>query len=303
MKTTLLAVGLLSLVAGTGYAEAGKSGAAFLKLPVDARAVAMGEAFTAQASGASALFWNPAGLARIPKYDLTAMHNVYLMSTFQDYAGGAYTHPTLGSFGLSLNFWSSGTIQGTDSVGDPSGSFSANNLAVTGGYARKLGKGLSLGIGLKFISEKNEKASGTAFAGDLGLLYEVPLTGLAFGASATNLGTQMKLVDKGYPLPMTLRAGASFAPPRFPMRLAADIAAPNDGTVGGGLGVEYTLYKIFALRGGYWAGPSPEGLSGLRAGAGFAYQGFGLDYAFAPYGELGMAHRVSLSYHPVIPML
>lgn len=298
MKTTLLAIGLLSLIAGTGYAGAGSSGAAFLKLPVDARAVAMGEAFTAQASGASALFWNPAGMAKIPKFDLTAMHNAYLLSTFQDYAAGAYTHPTLGSFGLSLNYWSSGTIQGTDSVGNSTGSFSANNLAVTGGYARKLGKSLSLGIGVKFISEKNEKASGAAFAGDLGVLYELPVTGLALGASATNLGTQMKLVDKGYPLPMTLRAGGSFGPPKLPLRLAADIAAPNDGTVGGGLGAEYTLYKIFALRAGYRAGSSPEGLSGLRAGAGFAYQGFGLDYAFAPYGELGMAHRVSLSYHP-----
>ena len=299
MKTTLLAIGLLSLVAGTGYAGAGESGAAFLKLPVDARAVAMGEAFTAQAQGATSLYWNPAGLAKVPRFELAAMHNVYLMSTFQDYAAGAYTHPSWGSFGLSLNYWGSGSISGTDSVGNSTGSFSANDLAVAGGYARKVGKNMSLGLGVKFISEKNENASGTAFALDLGGLYEVPAQGLVLGASVSNLGSQMKLVEKGYPLPLTFRAGGAYALPKLPLRFAADLTAPNDGSVSAGLGTEYLATKMFALRAGYRTGSNLHGLSGLRAGAGFAYQGFGLDYAFAPYGELGMVHRVSLSFHPV----
>jgi len=302
MKTILLAICLLSLVAGTGYAGAGESGAAFLKLPVDARAVAMGEAFTAQAQGATSLYWNPAGLAKVPRFDLAAMHNVYLMSTFQDYAAGAYTHPSWGSFGLSLNYWGSGSISGTDSVGNNTGSFSANDLAVTGGYARKVGKNMSLGLGVKFISEKNENASGTAFALDLGGLYEVPAQRLVLGASVSNLGSQMKLVEKGYPLPLTFRAGGAYALPKLPLRFAADLTAPNDGSVSAGLGTEYLATKMFALRAGYRTGSNLHGLSGLRAGAGFAYQGFGLDYAFAPYGELGMVHRVSLSFHPVVAL-
>jgi hypothetical protein len=302
MRKALLAFSLLLLASGLAFGGAGGSGAAFLKLPVDARAVAMGEAFTAQAQGATSLYWNPAGLAKVPRFDLAAMHNVYLMSTFQDYAAGAYTHPSWGSFGLSLNYWGSGSISGTDSVGNSTGSFSANDLAVTGGYARKVGKNMSLGLGLKFISEKNENASGTAFALDLGGLYEIPAQGLVLGASVSNLGSQMKLVEKGYPLPLTFRAGGAYALPKLPLRFAADLTAPNDGSVGAGLGTEYLAAKRFALRAGYRSGSDLHGLSGLRAGAGFVYQGFGLDYAFTPYGELGMTHRVSLSFHPVVPL-
>ena len=33
-----------------------------------------------------------------------------------------------------------------------------------------------------------------------------------------------------------------------------------------------------------------------RVGLGISWQGIGVDYAFAPYGKLGMTHRISLSY-------
>ena len=46
-----------------GGQRAGITTAQFLKIGVGARASAMGEAFTAVANDASALYWNPAGLA------------------------------------------------------------------------------------------------------------------------------------------------------------------------------------------------------------------------------------------------
>jgi hypothetical protein len=54
---------------------------------------------------------------------------------------------------------------------------------------------------------------------------------------------------------------------------------------------------ILALRLGYRSGSDTRGLQGLRAGLGVAYRWFGIDYALAPYGLLGMTHRVSLSFN------
>ena len=34
----------------------------------------------------------------------------------------------------------------------------------------------------------------------------------------------------------------------------------------------------------------------LAAGAGFVVGGLGLDYAYQPFGELGMSHRIALRY-------
>lgn len=42
----------------------GARGANFLEIGVGARAQALGGAFTSLASGASAMYWNPAGIAR-----------------------------------------------------------------------------------------------------------------------------------------------------------------------------------------------------------------------------------------------
>ncbi|RIK54073.1 hypothetical protein DCC62_32005, partial [candidate division KSB1 bacterium] len=50
-----------------GNQRAGTAMAQFLKIGVGGRAVGMGEAFVALANDASALYWNPAGIAQMNK--------------------------------------------------------------------------------------------------------------------------------------------------------------------------------------------------------------------------------------------
>ena len=50
-----------------GGQRAGISTAQFLKIGVGGRAAALGESFVAIANDASALYWNPAGLAQFDK--------------------------------------------------------------------------------------------------------------------------------------------------------------------------------------------------------------------------------------------
>src|SRR5882672_8872315 len=46
-----------------------------LKIPVSARAIGMGEAYTAAADDSSALSWNPAGLSFMPQKEAAFMHS------------------------------------------------------------------------------------------------------------------------------------------------------------------------------------------------------------------------------------
>src|SRR4030081_2917596 len=62
---TIAAVGILAAqpFSKAWASGAGTTGAEILKIGVGARAIAMGEAYAAQADDVSSLYWNPGGLA------------------------------------------------------------------------------------------------------------------------------------------------------------------------------------------------------------------------------------------------
>ena len=76
-----------------------------------------------------------------------------------------------------------------------------------------------------------------------------------------------------------------------------DIVKPEKEEISYHTGMEWWLKNILVVRGGYkydsamaTLGP----LAGLTAGAGFKINIFDIDYAFVPYGDLGLTHRISL---------
>ena len=65
MKKILLTSALLVGLASAQFDNVGTSAANFLKIGVGSRAEGMGGAYTAQVADATALYWNPSGLAHI----------------------------------------------------------------------------------------------------------------------------------------------------------------------------------------------------------------------------------------------
>ena len=102
----LAAAVLLFLLAGTApllaqkVSGVGTSSAAFLKIGVGARALGMGEAVATQAEDATAMFWNPAGLAKIERMQILLNHYDYLADMSFEFAGIAIPVRNVGSFGL-----------------------------------------------------------------------------------------------------------------------------------------------------------------------------------------------------------
>ncbi len=284
----LLTVATALLYAGTGVA--------FLKIPVDARVCGIGEAGAVHADNPSALFYNPAGLAGVRSLGLLAMHNEWLLGMNHEYVAGSFGTERLGTFGLSFNCWSSGAIQGITFRGDtiPGYTFSVSNWCLNLGYGREFGP-LAAGLGVKFVSEQNESLATSAFALDAGVIYRTPVTGLAAGVSVTNVGTKLTLDTEEYNLPWSARIGWRYDW-RF-LGVTQDFIVSETEKPGIAAGAECRVVDILAFRLGYRTGSDTRGLQGLRAGLGIAWRWFGIDYALAPYGLLGMTHRLSLSFN------
>ncbi|HAT71643.1 MAG TPA: hypothetical protein DCS63_02375 [Elusimicrobia bacterium] len=285
--------------------DAAQSPAAqFLNLGFGARALGMGEAFTAVADDVSCVYYNPAGLARgAAGRQLAFSHAWHVQDTAVSQAG-FMRRP----YAASLTYFSAGELEGRDAAANPTGNFTARDLAFGLSRGLLLG-GLQAGVTGKVISQKIKSSGATSFAADLGLLYRFEGTPYSVGAALLNFGTRVKFEEESFPLPLKLKMGAAAA---FSSRLllAVDAELPDYGQAAARLGAEYRGLEGIALRFGYRTASSAQrdailgrgfgdsvtgvdAMYGFFAGVGFEYSGFNLDYALLPYGDLGSAHRFS----------
>ena len=309
MRRLALALGLCAALPGTlradfSAAKVGTAAGEFLQLGAGARALAMGEAYTALADDATALYWNPAGLTGLPERYLSValMHAPYVASSYYDYGAvaqnlGSYTY---GAFGLSLQYFTMGEVTQTDETGTELGTFNPYDVAATLGYAR-MWNDFSFGVAGKLIRSKIASLAGTA-AADLGLLSPTYFEDrLRLGLAFTNLGGQLKFDQDGQGLPSTIKLGAAW---RFDENwtASADAGFPVNNDPVLALGAE-RLWRInYGLAVAGRAGLNTrtllkiDGVAAASIGAGLIARSVELDYAFLPMGSLGATHRLSLSY-------
>lgn len=305
-RMPLLVLGLVVLTASSALAgEAGTAGAGFLKLAVGPRAVGMGESQTAVAEDAYAAYWNPAGLALVPFPQIAATYNRSFAGVNHQYLSLAW--PLRPGSTLNLNFTRLGVeaLDGFDAQGTRTGAVAAGAQALGVGYGRTLaGDGeehpqLSAGLGLKGVRENLAGASAQTVAADLGLLAVWrPSSSNAewrLGFSALNLGPGLKFDAEQAPLPTAYRLGLAWRvrPRGDVLTLSADPVLSRDEATFVAFGAEYAVWRVLALRLGYRTGQDIG--MGFRGGVGFKLKAVEIDYAIAPFGELGAMHRMGLT--------
>lgn len=326
------AVGLSAGAPEARVFEEARVAAPFLKIGQGARASAMGESFTAIADDSTAVFWNPAGLAQLTRFQVQFTHNEWIEDFRHEYFGLA--GPWEGGWAVAYSILDLGEFAELDDTNQVTGNtFTVNDQLVQLGYGRAfLDQTVMVGAGAKLVREDlGDGVRGTTASFDLGVigvpLWSEPRVTLA--AVVENIGGELS----GFGLPLTARVGVAWrksgllakaaeyghegerttdgvrGTATYPweadgvsdgLTLAADLVAPQKGRVEIHAGVEYWL-AFAAIRAGYrFRYPRNDlgGASGATVGLGLRGHGFQFDYGFdasyAPYGDLGAASRFSV---------
>jgi hypothetical protein len=282
----------LVLTAGPALGDESEDGGApggWLSDYVSARAVGLGGAFVGCADDASAVVWNPAGLATLVPNEVRFETARLFEDTSVYGLNFAVPGNKLPTFGLSILSLQSGSFDRTNELNDPLGSFNQGETAYIFTVARNLSPRLSLGSNIKMVHQSVEDYSANGFGFDVGALYDVTPT-VRVGAALVNIGgPSMTLRDTKETYPLLFRGGFSAVLLHGRGLLSAEI----DQSQGDGV----------TLRAGseYWVQPS----FALRLGVDDQYPAGGMSYRFSgryqfDYGvldnPLGMTHRLALTY-------
>ena len=298
------------LISFFGGERAGTSGGQFLRVPADARGIAMGGGMTAAVEGGSAPFWNPAGMVTVRGSGrLFLSHTEYAADI--DIEHLAYVH-RIGAWrvGLSAAVLRSGDILRTTEF-HPSGqghTFRADQVIAGLSLGRQLTDRFTVAATGKFLQENLDEYSNQGLFLDLGALYYVGFRTARIGFVVRHFGSDMRLDGdppqevggswQSFPAPTVAVFGVAYDFGRGDdqrLTLSFDFNHPSDEAESIILGAEAALLGHLFLRGG-WRNNVQEG--GLSAGFGLHLDQeervlrFG--YAYDDRGPFGGIHVLSL---------
>ncbi|MFH1282632.1 MAG: PorV/PorQ family protein [bacterium] len=300
LALTILNIFALNSWANFSMSDSGTTTAQFLKLGVGARAIGMGEAYSAVAADPTAIYWNPAGLAAISEHSLSLMHAVWFESIYYDYFAYAQPIGAYGVIGLGIQYLSAGDIVEMDNDANKIGNFNPTDTAVTISWAEDF-QDILIGLSIKYIAVEIKDAAST-ISSDIGVIYPLFLNKAQVSFSMQNLGGTIKFDTEKEDLPFNARLGLSVNVLES-LIVAMDVNTPIDYNPYVCFGGEYCLGKqndfSLALRAGYNSHTLKSelgGISGFSTGIGFKLWDISTDYAWVPFGDLGTTHRVSLGF-------
>lgn len=289
-----------------------------LLLGAGARALGMGSAYIALSFDATAVYWNPAGLAPevysrtdFEKNSLPPKREIHVQHAEQ--FGGSINHDILalrlpirkGSIGLGI------VRAGVDGIAltgleDPDRPIGPDNRPViidkigTADYVFRIAYGrhitdkLRLGAGIKMIRRDLSVGIGSGFGLDIGLLY-LPTSTFRIGATIrdltkTRIAFPDGITDRISPslligLALLRRVPGGDMTVGFSTHLN-DEKSTREKTSSIQLGTEYRLQHRLAFRLGYKDGH-------FTAGTGLQLRRFGVDLAFMEHDQLDNTYRIS----------
>ena len=310
-----------------GVSKTGTTAAKFLSIGVGARANAMGGAYSSISNDASALYWNPAGIASVNEYQTLLSHTSLFADINLNFVGFVIPAGSLGKIGLSVTALDYGDMPVTTEF-NPDGTgetFSAASYAFGISIARNITEDFVLGASVKYIREDIFNSSASGFAFDIGTIFNTPFYGIKFASSITNYGTKMKMEGQDlliqydsdpqstgnnesldaylgtddFDLPLRLQIGLSrdfhFLDSQR-LTIAIDATHPNDNDQWVNVGGELALFdEVVFIRAGYKTLFLKDSQEGLAFGFGLHYSGlkyfrFQLDYAYQQLQYLDNIH-------------
>ena len=315
----------------TNVSKRGTVAAPFLNISQGARATAMGSAFVAIADDPSAIFWNPAGLARLNQNGIVFDHTEWIADLKYNFGAAALNLGSFGTIGVSFITSDYGEMNVT-TIEEPQGTgetFSVNDVAFSVAWAINLTESFSIGFNPKVVYQSIWDMSDFAFAVDMGVLYNTPFKGITLGMAITNFGSKMNLTGNtgvvlhdpneqttgnngripaelqtdSWDLPLGFKVGVSyeaFKSEDHQLMFAVDASHPNNDYESLNIGGEYVFSGIFAVRGGYKSLLLQDSEESFTLGAGFRQNIVGnininFDYSYSDFGRLSEVQKFSVA--------
>ena len=325
----LLFSGLLAAQSASGGSteQVGTSVANILKVGVGARSLAMGGASVADCNDISAMYWNVGALAAIEKNQILFHQANWLVDSKIYYLGVGFNLPSIGTFGLSLHYFTSGEMEET-TLQNPDGTgrtFSTYDFVLGLSYSRQITNRFSVGLTVKMIEESLDREKARTVSIDMGSLFVTNfLNNMRIGMSLSNLGGKMQFrgsdlsvqysPNSGYPtkitqasldtdeweLPLYFRFGlATEAYENDEMRftVSGEVMDSRDYIHRFAFGGEFGWKEMVFLRGGYQFNSDEDGFSvggGLKFG--FDWADIIIDYAYTDLGVFNNTQRFSIIF-------
>ena len=288
-------VGNVSVAATNG----GRTAADFLQIGVGARAAAMGGAYTSLSTGADAAYWNPAALASQSHYEISFSHFSWYQDLNLEHGSAVAQLNERFSIGASVTYLGYGEIDGYDVDGNYVGGISSYDWAGGLSLGYRVSDHLALGVTGKYINQRLDEYSGTAFAGDVGIRYQLDRVTVA--AAATNIGSGLQFVSVEEDLPAAARFGVAVRPFAADFQTALEIEKAFKGDAVIRHGMELGFENRYFLRTGYnifLADETHAFSEGMSFGAGLRFGVAQLDYAYSLRDQYSSEdlHRFSLTF-------
>ena len=317
-----LAVVLLMALPASAITKVGTTSMQVLKIQMDVRGIAMGNAMVATANDAESVWSNPASLTEMRRGQFIASQinmpaNIELMGFVLAHQWGDYSTVTLHMVNLFTNDMIERTWDHPEGTGQK---FNASDFVLGASYARKLTDRFSLGGNVRYLRSALADAVYNGVSVDVGTLYKTSLRSLRLGMSIQNLGPNVKYSGSyqdyrnavvnggnivtvnytGASLPAMFRLGIAFDPfvmaglsvdSAYSALLSAEINHPNDSRERVNIGGEAGYKNMFFVRLGGKFDYDEESVS-----AGFGLKihvidGYNVtfDYAYSYFGRLTQA--------------
>lgn len=230
--TLILLSALFLIPFKSAEAQVGITAVPFLQIEPDSRATGMGNTGVAIADNASAVFWNPAGLAFQDQNQVSLTHANWLPAfnadLFYDYLVGTYHVDGIGTIGGHITFLNLGEQTRTDETGVELGRFNSFEISTGLSYGFQVSDNFALGTGVRFIYSSladgqvsgQEVNPGASVGLDLSALYKTSpfevadrQASFSAGLNISNIGPGIQYTDNAQkdPLPTVLRAGWAYS--------------------------------------------------------------------------------------------
>jgi len=281
MLAAALATPVFAQTATQDNTAYGGASGEFLLLGAGARGTALGGAYAALATDATAMYYNPAGLAQLARPAVMISSSSYIAQTRYAWAGVAFpmgggvrsVGVSLGSFGFS--------DQPVYTLADPDGNgrtYSVRQTFISGTIAQNFSDRFSAGVTLKFINDRLGTAKANGVAVDFGTNFHASVGARPIRASFViqNLGTNLKhsgedlivgvtrdpplgtvdvpqepqsavLSTSSWTLPVLFRVGVSIdlvAQGSNRLTVLSEFTQPNNTKPGAGAGFEWAMQNI-----------------------------------------------------------